>query len=77
VRLLGSLAGCPDLEGENPDSWSRSELIYEFLAPHLPDPTFGGDFDIPLWLVSRRPELQEKLLGTTEAIATEAGDDWE
>jgi hypothetical protein len=60
-RLLGALEGCPNLEGDEPDSWKRSAMIHCFLAQHI-EPTFGGDFDIPLWLVSRVPDLYRQFL---------------
>lgn len=61
-RLLGSLTGCPSLEGDHPDSWTRSEIIHKFLSLHI-EPTFGGDFDIPLWIVSRDERLLKQFLG--------------
>jgi hypothetical protein len=75
--LLGSIASCPNLEGDHPDSWARSEMIHDFLSRYISDPTFGGDFDIPLWVLSRRPDFQEAVLGTAEPMPPEAGDDWE
>jgi hypothetical protein len=62
-RLLGSLTGCPNLEGDHPDSWTRSEIIHKFLFQHNIEPTFGGDFDIPLWIVSRDEGLRKQFLG--------------
>lgn len=76
-RLLGSLAGCPNLEGDLPDSWTGSETIHNFLSRFSIDPTFGGDFDIPLWLVSRVPELQARLLGAADALHPDGGEEWE
>jgi hypothetical protein len=75
-RWLRSLAGCPDLEADIPDSWSRSEMIHSFLARHLEDPTFCGDFDIPLWLVSREPDAQAAF-GAVDLPLDDGGDDGE
>ncbi len=61
-RLLGDL-GCPGLLSEAVRPWERSRFIHRFLVKHLgEDARFGGDFDLPLFLVGRRRELQERFL---------------
>jgi hypothetical protein len=76
VRVLLARMGCDGLEASDPDSWNRSEIIHGFLSNHLDDPTFGGDYDIPLWLVSRVPSIQEAVLGVSDAFPGKV-DEWE
>jgi hypothetical protein len=56
VRRLLAEMGCPGM-GDRDDRWGQSRLIHHFLSDNLADPTFGGDYDIPLWVfASERPE---------------------
>jgi hypothetical protein len=54
VRLLLTGLGCGGLMSTAEDRWERSRQIHSFLSQHLSDaargddPTFGGDFDLPL-----------------------------
>jgi hypothetical protein len=79
VRALLERMGCEGLGGSDPDSWNGSEIIYKYLArvKHLDDPTFGGDFDILLWLVSRVPYIQEAGFGAADALPPDPGEEWE
>ncbi|HEY7424460.1 MAG TPA: hypothetical protein VH682_09550 [Gemmataceae bacterium] len=56
VRRLLEDMGCPRM-ADGHDRWGQSRLIHSFLSDQLTDPTFDGDYDIPLWmLVSEQPE---------------------
>jgi hypothetical protein len=52
IRRLLSAMGCPGM-ADSDDRWGQPRLIHNFLKSHLDDPTFGGDYDIPLWVFSR------------------------
>lgn len=61
VRRLLATLGCGDLE-TSADRWRASAIAFGFLEQHLGDPTFGGTFDIPLWLITRDPTLRQRFL---------------
>jgi hypothetical protein len=76
IRRLLARLGCNGLEASAADRWDRSRVIFEFLHKHLAeDPTFGGSFDIPLWIVSRDEGLRARFLGGTEPF-DEPDDGW-
>jgi hypothetical protein len=62
-RLLEDL-GCVGLR--NVSSSERSVKIHDFLQEHISDPTFDGDFDIPLLLAAQDRDLKQKILGIND-----------
>ena len=59
-RFLEEL-GCVSLA--NVSRSERSVKIHEFLQENIEDPTFEGDFDIPLLLAAQDRDLKQKVLG--------------
>ena len=61
-ELLGELSW-DNGKGFDDSSWDVSRSIYDFLAEHLDDPTFGGSFDLPLLALANDRDLQRRVLG--------------
>ena len=64
VRTLIEEIGGPQI-GDDDVHEGRSRAIWSFLVEHLGHEraTFQGDFDIPLAILAKRPELREQLEG--------------
>jgi hypothetical protein len=75
VRRLLTELGCNGHDRQ-PDRWLGSPAMFDFLRTHLGDDaaTFGGAFDIPLWLVSRTPGLWARFMAADYAEVPDLDD---
>ena len=67
VRDLFTRLGCDNLQRDSIDRWMRSKTIFDFVLRQLDGDTektsYCMAFDIPFYIVSSQPDLQEQLLG--------------